>query len=61
MMARGQRTMQGMTPDEMGTLMKFAAEGMINAESNRYRLSPTMSYVDEATRAKDPAFWRSGN
>lgn len=57
MMARGQKTMQGMTPDEMKTLMTFAAEGMINAETNRYRLSPTMSYVDAATRAKDPAFW----
>jgi hypothetical protein len=57
MMARGQRTMQGMTPEEMNTLMTFAREALISAESNRYRLSPSMSYVDQATKAKDPAFW----
>jgi len=57
MLAQGIKTMQGLTAEEMATLQKFAAEGMINAETNRYRLSAAMSYVDQATKAKDPAFW----
>jgi hypothetical protein len=45
------------TPDELATLQKFATAGMINAETHRFRLDPTQSYVDAATKAKDPAFW----
>ena len=45
------------TPDELATLEKFASAGMINAETHRFRLDATQSYVDAATKAKDPAFW----
>lgn len=45
------------TPDEQALLQKFATAGMINAETHRFRLDPTQSYVDAATKAKDPAFW----
>jgi hypothetical protein len=45
------------TPDEQATLQKFATAGMINAETHRFRLDATQSYVDAATKAKDPAFW----
>jgi hypothetical protein len=45
------------TPDELATLQKFATAGMINAETHRFRLDATQSYVDAATKAKDPAFW----
>ena len=45
------------TPDEQAVLQKFAPAGLINAETHRFRLDPTQSYVDAATKAKDPAFW----
>ena len=57
MMASGQKTMQGFTPDEMATMQKFFTDGVINTETNRYALNPTMSYVAAETRATDPAFW----
>ena len=47
------------TPDEMASLQKFATTGMINAETQRFRLDPGQSYVDAATKAKDAAFWSS--
>jgi len=57
MMASGQKTMQGFTPEEMATMQKFFTDGVINTETNRYALNPTMSYVSAETRATDPAFW----
>jgi hypothetical protein len=45
------------TPEELAALEKFATAGMINAETHRFRLDPTQSYVDAATKAKDAAFW----
>ncbi len=57
MVEGGQKTMQGLTADEGAVLQKFAAEGMINSETNRFRLDPRMSYVSKAMRATDPAFW----
>ena len=45
------------TPDELATLQKFATAGMINTETHRFRLDAKQSYVDAATKAKDPAFW----
>jgi quinol monooxygenase YgiN len=57
MMASGQKTMQGFTPEEMATMQKFSTDGLINTETNRYALNPTMSYVAAETRATDPAFW----
>ena len=49
--------MKAFTPDELATLQKFATTGMINAETHRFRLDPGQSYVDAATKAKDPKFW----
>ena len=47
------------TPDELATLQKFSVAGMINAETQRFRLDPKQSYVDAATKGKDSAFWTS--
>jgi hypothetical protein len=57
MMANGQKTMQGLTPDEQATMQKFGTDALINSETNRFALNPTMSYVSAETRATDPAFW----
>lgn len=56
-MQDGRATMQAFTPDELSVLQKFSTAGMINAETQRFRLDPTQSYVDAETKAKDPAFW----
>jgi hypothetical protein len=57
MMANGAQTMQGATADERAVLQKFSTDGMINEETNRFRLDPKQSYVSRETRATDPAFW----
>jgi hypothetical protein len=57
MAANGQKTMQGMTAEETATMQKFSTDALINSESNRFALNPTMSYVAAATRATDVAFW----
>jgi len=56
-MQEGQAMMQAFTPEEMAVLQKFGGAGLINTETNRFRLDPGQSYVDAATKAKDPAFW----
>jgi hypothetical protein len=56
-MAEGMKSMQSATPEELATLQKFSMEGMINMESQRFRVDPTMSYVDQKTKDADPAFW----
>jgi hypothetical protein len=57
MMAEGEATMKGATAEEGATLGKFMKDSVINVTTNRYRLDPKQSYVDAATKAKDPAFW----
>lgn len=57
MLAEGMKAMQGATAEEMAALQKFSTEGMINAETNRFRLDPQQSYVSAQTRATDPQFW----
>lgn len=57
MMADGEATMKAATPEEMGVLEKFMKESVLSITSNRYRLDPKQSFVDAATKAKDPAFW----
>lgn len=57
MMAAGQATMRGATPDELTTLQKFLSTGLVNSESQRFRVDPVQSYVSAETRAVDPAFW----
>lgn len=56
-MAAGEATMKGMPAEDMAALQKFAREGLINSESQRFRVDPVQSYVDKATRDSDP-FWR---
>jgi len=46
------------TPSEMETLQGFLANGAQSMVSQRFRVSPTMSYVSPEARAKDPDFWR---
>jgi len=38
-------------------LQKFMLEGVVNVETQRFRLDPGQSYVPKETRAQDPAFW----
>jgi hypothetical protein len=57
MLAEGMQTMQGATPAEQAALQKFSTDGMINAETNRFRIDPKQSYVSREVRATDPAFW----
>jgi hypothetical protein len=53
----GQATMKGMTKDEMTLMQKFESEGLLNAETQRFRVDPNMCYVPKDVRASDPAFW----
>jgi len=53
----GQKIMQGLTTEESATMQKFSTDALINSESNRFALNPTMSYVAAETRATDAAFW----
>jgi hypothetical protein len=46
--------------DDVRAMQKFFAEGMINMETQRFAVNGRMSYVDDATAAQDPAFWRPG-
>ena len=55
----GDAIMKAMTKDEQGVMQKFAIEGMINSETQRFRLDPGMSYVPKEVRASDPAFWNA--
>jgi len=57
MLANGMKTMQGATAEERAALQKFSTDGMLNAETNRFRLDPQQSYVSREVRATDPAFW----
>lgn len=55
-MAGGDAVWAGMTPDEMA-IMEKAVGGIVNMQSEHFRVEPTMSYVDTATKDQDPAFW----
>ena len=55
--ADGEKTMKGATADEGAVLQKFMLEGVINVETQRFRVDPVQSYVPKETRAQDPAFW----
>ena len=48
------------TPEDQQMMEKFGSSGLINAETQRFRLEPAQSYVDAATKAKDPKFWSPG-
>ncbi len=59
MMADDDMIGKAMTPDEQAYFSKFFKESVGWSESNKYRLSPTMSYVAPETKAADPAFWNT--
>jgi len=56
-MMDGDKIMKGATPDEGNALQKLMLEGVVNVETQRFRLDPVQSYVPKATRDQDPAFW----
>jgi hypothetical protein len=56
-MADGDKTMKGFTADEGTLLQKFMLEGVVNVETQRFRVDPAQSYVPKETRASDRAFW----
>jgi hypothetical protein len=49
--------MKGASQEERNALEKFSAEGLVNVETQRFRIDPVMSYVPKETRASNPAFW----
>jgi len=58
-MADGAAAWQGATDDEKAAIREFQNEGLIEGETNRYEIDPQMSYVAEATKARDPEFWNA--
>ena len=56
-MANGEKTMKAFNADEGAILQKFMLEGVLNIETQRFRVDPGQSYVPRETRAQDPAFW----
>jgi hypothetical protein len=59
-MAMDAAVFQNMSADDLAALNKFSREGLINTENQRFAVNGRMSYVDDATAATDPAFWRPG-
>ena len=55
-MSSDDATMNGLNAEEQAAMQKFIP-GLINTETNRFRLDPTMSYVPADIRARDPKFW----
>jgi hypothetical protein len=49
--------MKSFSAEDAISLQKFSAEGMISAETNRFRLDPLQSYVTRSVRESDQAFW----
>lgn len=58
MMADGNAMWQGMAPEDMAKLEQTMTNDIQNVITNRYRVSPTMSFVGAETKAKAPDFWR---
>jgi hypothetical protein len=56
-MADGDKTMRGFTAEEGTLLQKFMIEGVVNVETQRFRVDPVQSYVPKETRAQDTKFW----
>jgi len=49
--------MRGFTAEEGTLLQKFMIEGVVNVETQRFRVDPVQSYVPKETRAQDTKFW----
>jgi hypothetical protein len=45
------------SPQDMATLQKTMSDDIMSTITQRYRVSPTMSYVSAEAKAKDPKFW----
>jgi hypothetical protein len=58
MQATEMTVMRAFSADELKAIQKFSAEGLINYETQRFAVNGPMSYVDDATAASDPTFWR---
>lgn len=56
-MMDGEKIMKAANQDEGTALQKLMLEGVINVETQRFRLDPVQSYVPKATRDEDAAFW----
>jgi hypothetical protein len=56
-MADGNAMWSKATPQEMATMQKVMADDIMSVITQRYRVSPTMSYVSAEAKAKDPKFW----
>jgi hypothetical protein len=56
-MTDGDKIMKGANPEEGMALQKFMLEGVVNVETQRFRVDPVQSYVPKETRAQDPTFW----
>ena len=56
-MTDGDKIMRGANQDEGMALQKVMLEGVVNVETQRFRVDPVQSYVPKETRAQDPAFW----
>jgi hypothetical protein len=56
-LANGEAAMKAATSEQRAALDKVSADGLINTETIRFRLDPTMSYVPQSVRLEDPAFW----
>lgn len=53
----GVALMKSFSAEDAIALDKFSTEGLVSAETNRFRLDASQSYVANELRAKDPAFW----
>jgi hypothetical protein len=58
LLAEGMAMWQNVSPQDMATLQQTMANDVMSVTTNRYRVSPTMSYVDAKTKAKAPDFWK---
>lgn len=57
MMTDGEKIMKDANTEEGAALQKFMLEGVVNVETQRFRVDPAQSYVPKETRAQDPTFW----
>lgn len=56
-MAANQAAFENASDDDMAVFETWANEGEASTVTYRFRLSPTMSYVNAEMRAADPEFW----
>lgn len=57
-MADGQKMWEKVSAADMATLQKTMRDDVMSTITNRYRVSPTMSYVSPEAKAKAAAFWK---